>query len=349
MLYLLESEGFYMSNNVKEEVKTEVKEEQAEEVKDINSLLPGALPIEKPTAETPAYEDSIEEARLAFTKKFKTGRRNSYIVMGVLVLFAIGSVVCIGMKGMAWKIAGWSLVGTALVGMLLYYILTRNNIPNATKEYIEVVNKQLNMRNYADNRFTDVSTDKNEKIELADPISDAVFKDLNHIASRNVINGHFAGRTFKVADLGVYSGQGRSRTSAFVGKYISYPNDLHFEGRYILVSKGVAPVDLPSDIEDLVVLQEEDNFVIYGKEGNKPASDLGKEFISALKKIRVEKHLLNIDCVIWGGHSSIYASYDDKIMTLPYQETYDKEPNEQFANDLVNYFEALSLLVKKEK
>ncbi len=338
-----------MSKKVNEEVVEEVKEEKAEEVKDMNALLPGATPIEKPTPETPAYEDSIEEARLAFTKKFKVGRRNSYIAMGVLLLLAVGAVVCIGMNGMGWKIAGWSLVGTAVVGMLLYYILTRNIVPNATKEYISVVNYQLNMRNYADNRFTDVSTDKNEKIELADPISDAIFKDLNHIASRNVINGHFVGRSFKVADLGVYSGQGRSRTSAFVGKYISYPNDLHFEGRYILVSKGVAPVDLPTDIEDLVVLSEEDNFVIYGKEGNKPASDLGKDFLESIKKIRVENHLLNVDVVIWGGHTSIYASYDDKIMTLPYQEKYDKEPNEQFANNLIAYFEALALLVKKEK
>ncbi len=338
---------------LKEEVVQENQEPEEEKVEeqqeDINNIFPGAAPIEKPSKDAPAYDDVIEQARLAFSKVIKKNRIASYIAMAVVLLFAVGAVILIGMAQMALKITGWVLVGTALVGMLVFYIVTRNIVPHATKEYIAVVNQQMNMRNFMDGQYTEVSTDKNEKMDLADPVSDAIYTNISNIASRNVINGKFNGRTFKVADMGLYSGAGKQRTSAFVGKYVSYPNDLHFEGRYILVFKGQVPTDLPSDINDLVILHEGDDMLVYGKEGKKYESDLGKEFLKEIKKISIEKHLLNLNVVIWSGHSAAYASYDDKIMTLPYQENYDKEPNEQYANDLLRVFNSLTLLVNKEK
>ena len=338
---------------LQEEVVQENKEPEVapkeEQQEDINNLFPGATPIEKPSKDSPAYEDVIEEARLAFSKVIKKNRIASYIAMGVVLAFAVGSVVLIGMPQMALKIVGWVLVGIAVVGMLVFYIVSRNIVPSATKAYIEVVNEQMNKRNFMDTQFSEASTDKKEKMDLADPISDAIYSNISNIASRNVINGKFAGRTFKVADMGLYSGAGKQRASAFVGKYMTYPNDLHFEGRYILVFKGQVPTDLPTDINDLVVLHEGDDMLVYGKEGNKYEADLGKDFLKEIKKVSIERHLLNLNVVVWSGHSAAYASYDDKIMTLPYQENYDKEPNEQYANNLLQIYNSLKLLTKKEK
>ena len=341
----------------KEELQEEVVQEnkepeeapKEEQQEDINNLFPGATPIEKPSKDSPAYEDVIEEARLAFSKVIKKNRIASYIAMGVVLAFAVGSVVLIGMAQMALKIVGWVLVGVAVVGMLVFYIVSRNIVPSATKAYIEVVNEQMNKRNFMDTQFSEASTDKKEKMDLADPISDAIYSNISNIASRNVINGKFAGRTFKVADMGLYSGAGKQRASAFVGKYMTYPNDLHFEGRYILVFKGQVPTDLPTDINDLVVLHEGDDMLVYGKEGNKYEADLGKDFLKEIKKVSIERHLLNLNVVVWSGHSAAYASYDDKIMTLPYQENYDKEPNEQYANNLLQIYNSLKLLTMKEK
>ena len=352
MLYLLASEGLTMSDEELKETKVEEQqpEQKPEEAKeDINKIFPAATPIEKPTKDSKPYEEAIEEARLNFFKVVKKGRIRSYIAMGVVLALAVGSVVCIGMANAALKIVGWALVGAAVIGMLVFFIVTRNITPNATKAYIATVNKELNQRNFADNQFTDCSTDEKEKLELADPISDAIYSGLTAIASRNVINGKFAGRTFKLGDLGLYSGQGKSRTSAFVGKYFSYPNDLHFEGRYILVFKGQTPVDLPSDTADLDTLVDEPNYVVYGKKDGKYEKELGKEFLAAVKRVGIERHLLNLNIVVWSGHTAVYASYDDQIMTLPYQQNFDNEPNEQYANNILDLFNACSLLVKKEK
>ena len=352
MVYLLASEGLTMSDEELKETKVEEQqpEQKPEEAKeDINKIFPAATPIEKPTKDSKPYDEAIEEARLIFFNVVKKGRIRSYIAMAVVLALAVGSVVCIGMKSAALKIVGWALVGVAVVGMLVFFIVTHNLTPNATKAYIATVNKELNQRNFADNQFTDCSTDEKERLELADPISDAIYCGLTTIASRNVIRGYYAGRSFKLCDLGLYSGQGKGRTSAFVGKYFSYPNDLHFEGRYILVFKGQAPVDLPTDLADLEVLHEEEPFMVYGKKDAKYEKDLGKEFLAGLRKVRVENHLLNLNVVVWSGHTAVYASYDDPIMTLPYQQNYNKEPNEQYANDILNLFIACSMLLKKEK
>ena len=338
----------------KEELKEEVVQEpeqnkEPEQVEDVNKLFPGATPIEKPSVDSPAYDEVIEQARLDFFKVIKKNRIASYIAMGVVLAMAVGAVIAIGTAKLPWQIVGWSIAGAAVVGMLIFYIVSHNIVPNATKEYIAIVNQQLNMRNFMDGQYTEVSTDKNEKMELADPISDAIYSNIANIASRNVINGKFNGRTFKAADMGLYSGAGKQRASAFVGKYVSYPNDLHFEGRYILVFKGQVPTDLPTDISDLVVLREDDEILVYGKEGNKFESDLGKEFLKEIKRVSIEKHLLNLNVVIWSGHSAAYASYDDQIMTLPYQENYDKEPNEQYAEDLLQILNSFKLLLKEGK
>ena len=342
----------YQEENV--EIKEEQKEEQqaeqqVEEAKKELDKLPGGEPIEKPVKDAADYGEVIEAARLDFQKKFKSSRRNSYIMMGAVMAVAVASVVFISLQGMAFKIAGWALIGTALVGMLVYYILTRNNMPNATKRYIALVNKELNVRNFKDTKYVDVTIDKNEKIEMSDPISDSIYLNLNNIASRNVINGKFKGRSFKVGDLGLYSGTGRNRVSAFVGKYTSLPNDAHFEGRYIINIKSDKPVDLPSDITDLKPLVEEDKFIIYGPENGKVNSDLGKDFIAAVKKIKAEGCLLGLSFVIWSGHSSAYASYDDVIMTLPFEKPFKKDANEQYAENQLDIMEALALLLNEEK
>ena len=108
-------------------------------------------------------------------------------------------------------------------------------------------------------------------------------------------------------------------------------------------------MDLPDAIDDLVILFQEGDVTIYGKEGNKYASDLGKEFIRAIKAIEVKEKLLNLNVVVWGGHSAAYASYDDAIMTLPFEKEFDKTPNEQYRDNLMDIMKAFNLLVKEEE
>ena len=331
--------------------KEPMAEETAEEAKEVvkEEVTSEAVTIEKPDPNEIPNDQAIEKARLDFQKFFKKGRTRGYIIMGAVMLLAVASVVLVTRSEMALKITGWALVGAALIGMIVYYIVTRNSMPNATKDYIALVNKELNTRNFKDQALTDVTVDAKEKLDLSDVMTDAVYKGVNNIASRNVINGKYHGRSFKVGDLGLYAGAGRSRTSCFVGKYLGYPNDLHFENRIILTKKGKNPVDLPSDLEDLVVLFEEDDFAIHGKAETKYESILGKDFLKKIKDIEVSGSLLGFSIVVWGGHTASYFSYDDEVMSLPFERPFKADANEKYADDLMAQLEVYASLLKKEK
>lgn len=325
-----------------EEEKNENKPEES-----IDNLLPGVQPIEKIQDERP-YEEIVESARLDFVKVYNKNRRISYIMMAVVMLIAVGSVVLVTQKAMGFKIAGWSLIGAAVIGMLVFYIVTKNRLPNKTQEYIKLVNKIINGHNYIDKDVKDAATDEKEKLDLAEIIVDGLYKDLGNIASRNVIHGKYKEHSFVAGDLGLYNNaQGRRRTSVFVGKYISMQNSLHFTDHFIINIKGKDnPVDLPTATENLVTLLEEDNLIIYGPKDGDYKKALGTKLIPALRKIELDENLLNLNFVFWAGHSTAYLSYADEIMTLPFQNKFTGVANNKYRKDLYDILAAFELINK---
>ena len=330
-----------------EEAPVEEKAPEAEQQENVETVLPGGQPIEKLEDERP-YQEIIESARLDFVKVYNKSRRVSYILMAVVMFVAIGSVILITRPEFYFKVIGWSLIGATIIGMLVFYIITKNKLPAQTQDYIKLINKTLNAHNYTDQKVTEPTTDEKEKLELAELIVDGVYKDLGNIASRNVIHGKYNEKTFVTADLGLYNNQqGRKRLSVFVGKYVFMPNSLHFTDHFIVnIKKGENPVDLPTDIENLAVLLEEENFTIYGPKDADYKKVFGSKLIPALKKIELDDTLLNVNFVFWAGHSTAYLSYTDDIMTLPFQNPFSSTANDKFRKDLYDVLAAFDSINK---
>ncbi len=310
-------------------------ENETEQKENQEDLLSQKTLIEKLEDERP-YEEIIETARLDFIKKYNKSRRLSYIMMGIVMAVAIASVIFITQEAMGFKIAGWCLIGSAVVGMLVFYIITKNRTPDMTKEYIKLVNKVFNSHNFIDSNTADVYTDEKEKFDLADLIVEGAYTNLGNIASRNLVHGKYNGQSFVVGDLGLYdNGQGRKRLSLFVGKYLTTTNSLHFEDHFIVTIKNKdKPVDLPNNVENMVALVDEDNFVICGPKDADVKKIFGNKFLSEIKKISLDENLLNANFVFWAGHSSAYLSYSDEIMTLPFQSVFTGKANNKFRQDL---------------
>ena len=132
----------------------------------------------------------------------------------------------------------------------------------------------------------------------------------------------------------------------FLGYYGSRENSLHFEDRYILVAKGKGetPSDLPTDIDDLKVLFEEGNFLIYGKEGANFKKDLGSKFLSAVKGLTVDGPFINFSVVVMAGSTSFYMSCDDSLMALPFEKPFESRSRNHFIKDLLEVFSATDLI-----
>lgn len=329
-----------------EKVESPKEEEKKEQPQDVDALLPGPKPIEKYQSER-HYSEYIEDKRLEFTGVYGRNRKWSYIMMGIVLAIAVGSVICLTQKNAVLNIVGWVLISSAVIGMLVYYLVNKNKMPYLTKEYIKAVSETLNSYNYTHQDVTEANCDEKEKVDLADIIVDGVYQDLSNIASRNVVRARYKGKSFLTADMGLYTGLGKQSKSAFVGKYISMENTLHFKDYFIInIKKKDQAVDLPTKVEGLTLLVDEDEFAIYGPKDEDIKKVAGTKLLPAIKKLELDDVLLNVNIVIWAGHTAAYLSYCDEIMTLPFQNPFTGKANDKFKDDLYTALEAFELINK---
>ena len=347
-------------NKQVEEVQAEEKEPATEE-KPVeqkpekpskqNPNVPDIVKIEKLTAESRPLGEEVEEQRLSLFQAFTKSKRMSNILMIVVVLVVVGAMALI-MVNQDWsKITGYALAGVALFGLVVFSLLTKNKFPNQSKEYIRFVTTRIDQFIYDDKEFQDVEVDLNEKYNLTEVGLDRIYKSPVDIGSRNIVRGKYNGKEFSCGELALYAakeeGKKKMKAVAFIGKRIDLENKLHFEGRYILNFRAAEKQnDLPSDIDDLVELHNQDNFVVYGPEGSEYTKDIPAKYIAELKKIKVEGNLLNLNVVLWAGHTGVYLSYDDPVVALPFDKPFDAEPQRVFKEHLLAVLDAEGIINK---
>ena len=291
----------------------------------------------QPAEEAKPYNIVIEDARKELHKSYTTSRRISNILMFVVLAAIVGIMFLIISNNQVLKIVGYCLAGALVVGMVVYYIINRKKLPNRIKDYVPFVMKTLNQQMFSRQGFSELKNDPEEKLTMDDLIGDAVYKDATGINSRNIIRGVYKGHHFLYAEAALTRPSSRKQQvpPLFVGRYISVPNQMKFDGRFIFAFKNPkSPVDLPNNIDDLVVLEDKEELTVYGLEGSNYHDIIDNKILSQLKKLQIEGHLLNVNAVFWGGHTAVYLSYDDAILTVPFEKEFDKAAFEQTIVDL---------------
>ena len=291
----------------------------------------------QPAEEAKPYNIVIEDARKELHKSYTTSRRISNILMFVVLAAIVGIMFLIISNNQVLKIVGYCLAGALVVGMVVYYIINRKKLPNKIKDYVPFVMKTLNQQMFSRQGFSELKNDPEEKLTMDDLIGDAVYKDATGINSRNIIRGVYKGHHFLYAEAALTRPSSRKQQvpPLFVGRYISVPNQMKFDGRFIFAFKNPkSPVDLPNNIDDLVVLEDKEELTVYGLEGSNYHDIIDNKILSQLKKLQIEGHLLNVNAVFWGGHTAVYISYDDPILTVPFEKEFDKAAFEQTIVDL---------------
>ena len=305
---------------------------------------------EKQVAEEPAegaktYDVLIEDARQDLYKAYAKSRRISNILMFAVVIAICGIMFMIIQNNQALKIVGYSLAGALVIGMIVYYVLTRKNLPNKVQKYVPYVMKTLNDKMFTMPGFSNISNNPEEKLQMDDLIGDGVYVEANNINSRNVVRGEYNGHHFLYAEAALTRPAQKKQQvpPLFVGRYISVPNQMKFDGRFVFNFKNPKqPLDVPNAINDLKVLEEKDDFAVYGPENANYHDIINNKIINQFKKLQIEGHLLNLNVVFWGGHTAVYLSYDDAILSVPFDKPFDKDGFEKSLDDLVICLKAMS-------
>jgi hypothetical protein len=261
--------------------------------------------------------------------------------MVITVVVFVASFIMFVNLGDIGKIIGGVAIGVALVFLIVHYILTRNRFPNTTKKYIRY------FMEHSDNYIFDINDVHDQKLyfekryAIADVLQDRAYKDVIDIASRNIVTATYKEVPFECGELALYKAGAKKYQKAvmFVGKYLTMENKLHFEERYIIQIKGEKETDAPNDIDDLTVLNEQNNFVIYGKEGANYEKDLGKDFVNNLMSINCTGALLNVNIVLWAGRTAVYLSYDDSIVAIPFDSPIKPESYTQLKGNIKDILE----------
>ena len=326
---------------VQEVIEQPVEEPSLEEEKNEEPKLENtAIEIEKPVDGEDPYDVVVEKERTAIIAQSKKANVLSTISICIVLALAVGGVVALTKI----PVLAYILMGAAVLVLITFSIVTRRIARPDAKGYIVKASTAINKFTFADNRFSEVYYDPSDKLELGDVSSDGVYQGLVRTASRNVVEGKFNGRSFKVCECALFNpNEGRKQNAAFIGKYLTTTNDLHFEGRIVIISKGEKDADLPNDLDGLQQVVNEEKFFVYADSEN-VLKELDKNFIKAIKNINVSAHLMNLTVCLWAGRSIVYASYDDATITLPFYEKYESDTAVQYRNDLIALLEALSLL-----
>ena len=300
---------------------------------------------EEPAEEAKTYDVIIEEARQDLFKSYAKSRRISNILMFAVVVAIVGIMFMIISNNQVLKIVGYCLAGAIVVGMIVYYVLTRKNLPNKVQKYVPFVMQTLNDKMFSMPGFSEIKNNPEEKLQMDDLVGDGVYVEANGINSRNVVRGVYNGHHFLYAEAALTrpSTKKQQVPPLFVGRYISVPNQMKFDGHFIFNFKNPKqPLDLPNAINDLKVLEEKEDFVVYGPEDANYHNIIDNKIISQFKKIQIEGHLLNLNVVFWGGHTAVYLSYDDAILSVPFDKPFDKDGFEKSLDDLVISLQAMS-------
>ena len=303
------------------------------EEKDIKENMEGLQ--EENQADRP-YQSIVEEKRQELFKAYSTQRRISNILMIVILIAIVGVMFLIMNNNQVLKIIGYVGAGLLLVGMFLYYFLSRKGFPKKTKEYMAYVTQVLRDRQFKDT-YDDVKYTPEEKMAASDFAGDGVYKDVAMTNSRNIVRMEYKGHHVTYGEVALLRpAQKRQQVPPlFVGKYIAMPNELEFEGRFVIAYKNPKqPYDLPNNVDDLVVLEEKEDLVVYGPQDADFRKDLGASFISEVRRLRLDNHLFNVNIAVWGGHSAAYLSYDDGVMAIPFEKPFDYEGFEQSCKDV---------------
>lgn len=332
-----------------EEKKTETQlpiEEESEQEKTAPKSIDDPVELTKYSTEEESFVEIVDKARVEIVAQAKKQQRLSTISMLVVLALCVGGFLTIGSK--EYQFISFILLGCALLALIIFSIVIKRMASPDIKTYVSTASTAVNRYVFNDGKYTDCVYYPKGKIEFSEICEDGLYKDIKECVSRDVVEGHFNDRTFKVGELGIYKAMvRRQKPTAFVGKYMTFPNNLHFVDRVVIVSKGATDIDIPDGVSDLKPYIEEEKFTLYAPEGMKLNDVIPTKFIDEIKKISVDNHLLTLTLVIWAGRTVVYASYDDESITLPFYKKIDETCYSQYRDDNLKLLEALSMLLKE--
>lgn len=299
------------------------------------------LEINRFDKDDPPVSETVESLRAKIKKLSKRSTRLSTISIIVVFLTLGVGFIFLGTN----KILSTVMFGLAVVILIVFFIIIKKLAKPDVKGYVKEVSFLLDCYTFTNTEFSYLKYYKDAKIEYSEIADDSLYKDVGEIVSRNVVEGYFADKSIKLSEMAIFKkAKSRKRETNFIGKYLKYSNNLEFSGRIIIIKKNKEEIDKIDAIDDLILKQETDDLLIYCPKNIDYKKIINPKFITSLKTIKLDEYLLKETFVISAGKTSIYSSYSDEVITLPFNKPIDMKAVDKYRKDLLDSLNLIKLL-----
>ena len=312
-------------------------------------------PVQPAKKEPVVYEydapelQTIEDARKAWNKSYK---KMSLIKMliSILVLFAI--------------LAGWLIptmvmknpdpptlplligIGCAVVGiagLVIFGIFQKKHDNAAIRVYFQQYYDAVNGYVFKDIPVEGLTGLAGDKVSEEEFKASGVYSDCAAVGSRDNITFTYDGIDCAMADAAGQKDTGKALSTLFVGKFLRANNKVTVSEPIVIYFEGNERSLPPSSLSEMHLVETTKTFKVYGSEKDKNV--LTAEVKKCLRAIKTDDLLVDVTLVITSGRTYLYLGYEDTIMVLPNDKSFNPEYLKRYAKQfpvIMNLVKALN-------
>lgn len=296
------------------------------------------------------YLESIEQTRSQFLKKYRMQNILKWVV----------SILCLGIVVFCWvalpNILGkrednLSLILAIVVSVVTiiivfgYSFLIKRLLNKKMKSYFAMY--YTNVTNYVfdESLFKDVFLNSDGKIEDIQFIENDLFQDVYQVGSRGVISFKYKDIEMTICDCAGQIKDQKSLKPVFVGKYLMAPCSYAEEDPIFIYLKGDQRSIPPTNLGEVKTVFDDSVMGIYSN-NPKWSKTMTMKVKRALSKIKVNKYLIDVSISIKKGRVCVCLGYDDALMVLPLEHSFNPAPNAAYKRELPDVCDFVSELNK---
>lgn len=318
----------------------------------VNEEVP-AQPKEKGKKEEVVYHYSdenlaaIEKARNDFHTVYKKENIIKWIVTAAsLVLIVLGYVLPNVIPGLKEKQASLyitlAVLIVAIVILGVYSFVSRKKIDKLMNEYFAKYYDFTNAYAFSELGVSNMVGGVTDKIKPEDLTACGLYDEVVKVGSRDLISFDYHDEKIKVVDCAAQTkGAKNALRTVFVGKMVVAPN--HYDGDDIIVYlKGNQRALPPTALKSYNLIEDHKEYCIYGKKGSKKG--LTKKALEAIKELKTDKTLVDVAVSLRAGTTYFLLGYEDDLMVLPLDKTFNPAPTEHYHHDMKLVFAAIDAI-----
>ena len=316
--------------------EVEATEEKEENLQEKTENLP-----EEPKEESTGYPhpslQKVEDTREVFWKSYKLHNTFKMIVMIVcLAAIVVAFIVFPQVFSSQPKLQTGLTIGVAILalgGTYGYSVFVRKKFERKMREYFELYFNCCNEYVFGGQGFSEVELQKPGKITLDEFNECGLYKDVIESGSRGLTTFKYHGVDMSIVDCAGNVKAEKRMKPVFVGKMIRASAKYEGELPITVYIKGNERALPPTNLEEIHSVFEDEQMIIYS-EYNDWKKVLNGPAMKALASIKTNKVLVDVAISIKGGKAYIMMGYDDPLMVLPLQTTFDSKPTESYKKDM---------------